>query len=544
MNDSYCFCLRDYVPQDAGINQVLFTDPIDLDDENQIVSDLTCIGIVGIQDPVRPEVPHAIQRCQRAGITVRMVTGDNINTARSIAIQCKIISPGSDFLILEGPVFNEKIRDENGVIKQELIDQIWPSLRVLARSSPADKYNLVKGIIESKLSKNREVVAVTGDGTNDGPALRKADVGFAMVTRFKSCLTVASVKSQGIAGTDVAKEASDIILTDDNFTSIVKAVMWGRNVYDSIAKFLQFQLTVNFVAVIIAFLGACAIEDSPLKAIQMLWVNLIMDSLAALALATELPGEELLSRKPYGRKKPIISRTMMKNIIGHGLYQLTVVLVLIFAGDKIFDIDCAIGRPGVPTQHFTLVFNCFVLMTLFNMFNARKIHGELNVFEKLFTNRLFCGIWLSCIVLQIVIVQAGGYVFSTVPLTSHQWLWCIFFSVGELLWGQVVAAIPSSKLPRQMEFGAGDVQEIPLQGFEPLEPDILSIQCQDRSATGLWHWSVGRIQTKIRVVEAFREGVSPDTTMARNQFLRTSLQKLQSWHSGHKSGVVANGPSE
>lgn len=145
--------------------------------------------------------------------------------------------------MLEGKEFNQRIRDENGEVSQEKVDQVWPRLRVLARSSPQDKYTLVKHMISSKLNPNREVVAVTGDGTNDGPALKKADVGFAM----------------GIQGTDVAKEASDIILTDDNFNSIVKAVMWGRNVYDSIAKFLQFQLTVNVVAVICAFVGACIV---------------------------------------------------------------------------------------------------------------------------------------------------------------------------------------------------------------------------------------------------------------------------------------------
>ncbi|KAF7638566.1 hypothetical protein Mgra_00001944, partial [Meloidogyne graminicola] len=227
---------------------------------------------------VRPEVPEAIAKCQRAGITVRMVTGDNINTARSIAMQCGILRPGDDFLVLEGKDFNSRIRDENGIVDQRKLDQIWPKLRVLARAQPSDKYILVKGIIESKCTKNREVVAVTGDGTNDAPALKKADVGFAM----------------GIAGTDVAKEASDIILTDDNFTSIVKAVMWGRNVYDSIAKFLQFQLTVNVVAVTIAFVGACSIKNLPFRAVQMLWVNLIMDTLASLALATEMPTEDLI----------------------------------------------------------------------------------------------------------------------------------------------------------------------------------------------------------------------------------------------------------
>ena len=187
-----------------------------------------------------------------------MVTGDNVNTARSIATKCGIIKPGEDFLVLEGKEFNKRIRSSSGEVKQELFDKVWPRLRVLARSSPSDKYVLVKHIIESKLNPNREVVAVTGDGTNDGPALKKADVGFAM----------------GIAGTDVAKEASDIILTDDNFSSIVKAVMWGRNVYDSIAKFLQFQLTVNVVAVIVAFVGACAIEVWHFSTSPLHWLSI------------------------------------------------------------------------------------------------------------------------------------------------------------------------------------------------------------------------------------------------------------------------------
>ncbi|KRZ04777.1 Plasma membrane calcium-transporting ATPase 3, partial [Trichinella zimbabwensis] len=510
-----CLAYKDFVLHDStNVNDEIYSDTIDWDDEASVLCNLTCIALVGIQDPVRPEVPAAIRNCQKAGITVRMVTGDNLNTARSIALQCGIIDPGGDFLVLEGPTFNQRIRDENGQVQQALLDKIWPNLRVLARSSPTDKYILVKGIIESKLSKNREVVAVTGDGTNDGPALRKADVGFAM----------------GIAGTDVAKEASDIILTDDNFISIVKAVMWGRNVYDSISKFLQFQLTVNLVAVMVAFVGACSIEDSPLKAIQMLWVNLIMDSLAALALATETPTDDLLNRKPYGRKKPIITRRMMKNILGHGLYQLTVVFILLFMGNDFFDIDSGIGKRGEPTQHFTIIFNTFVFMTMFNMFNSRKIHDERNVFDRVGKNPLFSIIWISCVVLQIVIVEFGGYALSTVSLTLVQWLWCLFLGISVLLWGQLIISIPSWSIPRKLELGRGDVQEIPLAGFQPIEPDILSSPCVDRSPTGLWQWSVSRIQTKIRVIDAFRDGIDPNRTTKSNTFLRRSIHKLQSLH--------------
>ncbi|XP_006152047.1 plasma membrane calcium-transporting ATPase 2 isoform X2 [Tupaia chinensis] len=466
----------------------------DWDNENDILNDLTCICVVGIEDPVRPEVPEAIRKCQRAGITVRMVTGDNINTARAIAIKCGIIHPGEDFLCLEGKEFNRRIRNEKGEIEQERIDKIWPKLRVLARSSPTDKHTLVKGIIDSTHTEQRQVVAVTGDGTNDGPALKKADVGFAM----------------GIAGTDVAKEASDIILTDDNFSSIVKAVMWGRNVYDSISKFLQFQLTVNVVAVIVAFTGACITQDSPLKAVQMLWVNLIMDTFASLALATEPPTETLLLRKPYGRNKPLISRTMMKNILGHAVYQLTLIFTLLFVGEKMFQIDSGRNAPlhSPPSEHYTIIFNTFVMMQLFNEINARKIHGERNVFDGIFRNPIFCTIVLGTFAIQIVIVQFGGKPFSCSPLQLDQWMWCIFIGLGELVWGQVIATIPTSRLKFLKEAGRlTQKEEIPEEELNEDVEEIDHAERELRRGQTLWFRGLNRIQTQIRVVKAFRSSL-------------------------------------
>ncbi|CAK6961363.1 plasma membrane calcium-transporting ATPase 1a isoform X1 [Scomber scombrus] len=483
-----CLAYRDFPVSDG--------EP-DWDNENDILSGLTCLCVVGIEDPVRPEVPDAIRKCQRAGITVRMVTGDNINTARAIATKCGILLPGDDFICLEGKEFNRRIRNEKGEIEQERIDKIWPKLRVLARSSPTDKHTLVKGIIDSTVIEQRQVVAVTGDGTNDGPALKKADVGFAM----------------GIAGTDVAKEASDIILTDDNFSSIVKAVMWGRNVYDSISKFLQFQLTVNVVAVIVAFTGACITQDSPLKAVQMLWVNLIMDTFASLALATEPPTEALLLRKPYGRNKPLISRTMMKNILGQGVYQLVIIFSLLFAGEKVFDIDSGRNTPlhAPPSEHYTIVFNTFVLMQLFNEINARKIHGERNVFEGIFNNLIFCSIVFGTFIIQIVIVQFGGKPFSCVALTIDQWLWCTFLGFGSLLWGQVISSIPTSRLKFLKTAGHGtQKEEIPDEELEELDDmdEIDHAERELRRGQILWFRGLNRIQTQIRVVNAFRSSIS------------------------------------
>lgn len=318
-----------------------------LADFDKIFKDMALLGIVGIQDPLRVGVTEAVRQCQVAGVFVRMVTGDNLMTAKAIALECGIFTRGG--IAMEGPVFRR--------LTSKQMTQIIPRLQVLARSSPEDKRILVK-----HLRKLGETVAVTGDGTNDAPALKAADVGFSM----------------GIAGTEVAKEASSIILMDDNFTSIVKAVSWGRCVNDAVKKFLQvrlelwcttrllildqFQITVNITAVILTFVSAVASSDetSVLKAVQLLWVNLIMDTFAALALATDPPSPRLLKRKPEPKSAPLITLTMWKMIIGQSIYQLVVTLVLNFRGESIL----GFAEPELQT----LVFNTFVWMQIFNQY--------------------------------------------------------------------------------------------------------------------------------------------------------------------------------
>jgi Ca2+-transporting ATPase len=292
-------------------------------------NDLVFLGVVGIEDPLRDGVPEAVQACQRAGVFVRMVTGDNLVTAKSIAKQCGIYTPGG--IVMEGPVFRK--------LPQAEMDSVLPRLQVLARSSPEDKRILV-----SRLRELGDIVAVTGDGTNDGPALKMADVGFSM----------------GIAGTEVAKEASSIILMDDNFSSIVKAIMWGRCVNDAVKKFLEFQLTVNITAVTLTFISAVASSDqkSVLTAVQLLWVNLIMDTFAALALATDPPTEELLNRQPEPRSAPLINFKMWKMIIGQAIFQIVVTLVLLYSNVLNYSTD------NVVLQ--TVVFNTFVFCQIFN----------------------------------------------------------------------------------------------------------------------------------------------------------------------------------
>ncbi|KAL1632876.1 plasma membrane calcium, partial [Diplodia intermedia] len=370
-----------------------------------LLGDMTLLGVVGIQDPIRPGVPQAVAKCQHAGVRVRMVTGDNVVTAKAIAADCGIYTDGG--VVMEGPAFR--------TLSDEQMTAVLPRLQVLARSSPEDKRVLV-----AKLRAMGDVVAVTGDGTNDGPALKAADIGFSM----------------GIAGTEVAKEASAIILMDDNFASILTALMWGRAVNDAVRKFLQFQLTVNITAVVLTFVSSVADSEmrSVLTAVQLLWINLIMDSLAALALATDPPTEAILDRKPPARSAPLISTTMWKMIIGQAAFQLGVTLILHFGGPRFLSYPDA--------QLRSVVFNCFVWMQIFNMYNNRRLDNRFDIFAGVHRNVFFIVINLVMVGCQVAIAFVGGKAFGIVRITGPQWAISIVVAALCLPWAVLVRLFP------------------------------------------------------------------------------------------------------
>ncbi|KAI8544814.1 hypothetical protein RHMOL_Rhmol08G0324200 [Rhododendron molle] len=423
------------------------TDEEQLSQWNVPDDDLVLLAIVGIKDPCRPGVKDAVRVCTNAGVKVRMVTGDNIQTAKAIAMECGILASDADVGehdVIEGKTFRELSEKERQLVA--------PKISVMGRSSPNDKLLLVQA-----LRKGGEVVAVTGDGTNDAPALHEADIGLSM----------------GISGTEVAKESSDIIILDDNFASVVKVVRWGRSVYANIQKFIQFQLTVNVAALIINVVAAISAGDVPLNAVQLLWVNLIMDTLGALALATEPPTDHLMKRSPVGRRsdtkpdtgrlpglvrsvelffffclkfrEPLITNIMWRNLIVQALYQVTVLLVLNFFGKDILNLDHDSQEHANKLKN-TLVFNAFVFCQIFNEFNARK-PDQMNVFSGITKNRLFVGIVGATFVLQILIIQFLGHFFSTVRLNWS--LWLISLIIGIIGWplAMVGKLIPVPKTP-------------------------------------------------------------------------------------------------
>ncbi|KAH9753199.1 calcium-transporting ATPase 12 plasma membrane-type [Citrus sinensis] len=371
---------------------------------------LTLLGLVGLKDPCRPGVRAAVECCRNAGVNVKMVTGDNVHTARAIAIECGILNPdvglNNDDAVIEGVKFRSLSAEER-VAKIE-------SIRVMARSSPLDKLLMVQS-----LKQKGHVVAVTGDGTNDAPALKAADIGLSM----------------GIQGTEVAKESSDIVIMDDNFTSVVTVLRWGRCVYNNIQKFLQFQLTVNVAALVINFVAAVSSGKVPLTAVQLLWVNLIMDTLGALALATEQPTNDLMSKPPVGRSEPLITKLMWRNLIPQAIYQVTILLTLQFKGRSIFSVNESVKD--------TMIFNTFVFCQIFNEFNARKLEKK-NIFKGIHKNKLFLAIIGITIVLQLIMVEFLKKFADTERLNWGQWAACI--GIAAMSWpiGFLFKCIPVS----------------------------------------------------------------------------------------------------
>ena len=522
--------------------------------------DLNFIAVFGIKDSLRDGVKEAVRKCHEASVNVIMVTGDNIVTATAIGKDCgilddsvnlknlkpsdieedpelindksqkdsyiknilknepKALTGNTFYSIIEGLICEECKKDtnlcecpkteaeakqlakkNNGEIKKIKKDKIknienflkiTKNLKIMARSQPIHKYALVLGL---KSSKN--VVAVTGDGTNDAPALSKSDVGFAM-----------------FAGTDIAKEASDIVIIDNNFSSIITAIIYGRNIYDNIRKFLQFQLSVNFCACLIVFICACIGNETPLTPIQMLWVNLIMDSLGSLALATEPPYDELLQRKPTKRNESIISGRMWKHISLQSLIQIVILLILYLIAPKFIEEDnlvrlaenkiikyCYGKIPGAGTNekkiisgtesdwssdiklrhnidkdycgsyssrqslsvafkeysnvncgtvHMTVIFNVFVIYTLFNQINCRVLDDSFNIFKRIHRSYLFIIITLCEMGLQVLMIFVGNAVFhvSFNGLTGKQWGICIGFSAITFIVSIIAKLIPLEKI--------------------------------------------------------------------------------------------------
>jgi Ca2+-transporting ATPase len=354
-------------------------------DLDKLAKNLTWLGFIAIADPVRPEAKPAMEACRKAGVAVKMVTGDNPATAREIGRQIGLWQDSdAERQLTAGPDF-AALGDEEA--KKSALE-----LKVMARARPMDKLRLVRLLRESG-----QVVAVTGDGVNDAPALNYADVGLAM----------------GKTGTAVAKEASDIILLDDSFQSIVNAIMWGRSLYQNIQRFVLFQLTINVSALGIALLGPYLGVDLPLTVMQMLWINLIMDTFAALALATEPPQASVMDRRPRKADDFIVTKGMARNILGAGIAIMVLLLGLLVYAEHTGD---------VSDHDKSIFFTIFVLLQFWNLFNARSWGTSRSTFRGLIEHRAFLGIAAAILAGQFLIVTFGGATFRTQPLSLREWL--------------------------------------------------------------------------------------------------------------------------
>jgi Ca2+-transporting ATPase len=429
---------------------------------DELETDLVFAGFVAIRDPLREDVKDAVARCRSAGIEVKMITGDNVQTARAIGYNIGLIDSAEapintdEAIVLTSDKFNE-LTDER--LKARL-----PRLRILARARPLDKFRMVK-----LLQELGEVVAVTGDGTNDAPALKKADVGLAM----------------GIAGTEVAKEASKIVLLDDSFATIVRAVHWGRSLYENIQRFIQFQLTINVSALTIAFLGPLFFGvKAPFTVLQLLWINVIMDTFASIALCSEPPRPGVMSQRPKRRDENILTPAMVRTILITAGFFVVVMLgtLLLMKGDpdhpgmfagaglwsfetsgtreavsaenlkpadgkwRVVDIpedsaltrlDGQVGEAAFTVLQVSLFFSIYVFFQVWNQINCRSLSPRESGFHRIWENPVFLMIAGAVAVGQFLIITIGGPVFKVEPLSPVQWFWVILFTSSVLIFAEI-----------------------------------------------------------------------------------------------------------
>ncbi|KNC49800.1 plasma membrane calcium ATPase [Thecamonas trahens ATCC 50062] len=386
-----------------------FRPPPDVADAD--VTEMVCLGIVGISDSLLPSVRGEIRAAQQAGVMVRLVTGESLPRAITLARKISIYNP-EYHLAMDSFEYNKMTNDE--------LKSMVPTLTILARATPDDKLR----IISQLQSDFGAVVAVTGGDLADRRSLIAADVGFAM----------------GVSGSGVAREAADIVLLSDDFGSIVNTIRWGRNVFSSIRKFLQFQFTCNVVTVLITIIGSVTNSrgEPPISPVGLLWVNLIMDTFAAIALASDSPSPDLLRKtKPVSSSENVVTRVMMMHIFGQAAYQLLMLLLVLFIGPAFFTVE------RYRRKHFTLVFNAHVMMTLFNFFNVRSVFQQQNVVSGLGRNYYFWAVLLFSGAVQGAIVTIGGSWTKTEPLGPLQWASCLVLGAGTLLVGAFLRTIPT-----------------------------------------------------------------------------------------------------
>lgn len=392
-----------------------------LNQDKKLAEDLIFIGIVAISDPIRSDVAEAIQDCIVAGVDIKIVTGDTPNTTKEIARQLGLWQQNEpERHHLTGKEFNE--------MKDEDLVKIIKEIKILSRARPSDKERLVR-----LLQGLGEVVAVTGDGTNDAPALNVAQVGLSMGD-----------------GTAVAKEASDITILDNSFYSISRAIMWGRSLYQNIQRFILFQLTINLIACIIVLIGSILGAESPLTVTQMLWVNLIMDTFAAMALASLPPDKKVLKNKPRKIKDHILTSSMIKNIIFVGLI-LVIVLFALFQYFKFTEINSLLdfnfydyvrnffnfsNSGHLNRYELTLFFTFFVMFQFWNIFNAKSFFTGKSAFKKMKESKDFLLIAVIILIGQIFIVNVGGHIFNVVPIKLIDWIIIIFITSFILIFGE------------------------------------------------------------------------------------------------------------